>query len=46
MNPETFIEKYEAALATQDWQQVAPLVHPDVCVTFSSGSVHVGKTAV
>jgi ketosteroid isomerase-like protein len=46
MNPETFIEKYEAALATQDWQQVAPLVHPNVCVTFSSGSVHIGKDAV
>ena len=46
MNPETFIEKYEAALATQDWQQVAPLVHPEACVTFSSGSVHIGKTAV
>ena len=46
MNPETFIEKYAAALATQDWQQVNPLVHPDACVTFSSGAVHVGKTAV
>lgn len=46
MNPETFIEKYAAALAAQDWQQVAPLVHPDACVTFSSGAVHVGKTAV
>jgi hypothetical protein len=22
MTPETFIKKYEAALATQDWQQV------------------------
>ena len=46
MNPEKFVEKYEAALATQDWQQVAPLVHPEACVTFSSGSVHIGKTAV
>ena len=46
MNPETFIEKYEAALATQDWQQVAPLIHPEACVTFSSGTVHVGKMAV
>ena len=46
MTPETFIKKYEAALATQDWQQVAPLVHPDVCVTFSSGSMHIGKAAV
>ncbi len=46
MNPEAFIKQYEAALAAQDWQQVAPLVHPDACVTFSSGAVHVGKTAV
>ena len=46
MQPEDFVKKYETALATQDWQQVDPLVHPDACVTFSSGSVHVGKTAV
>ncbi|MAT96527.1 MAG: DUF4440 domain-containing protein [Anaerolineaceae bacterium] len=46
MNPEIFIEKYEAALATQDWQQVDPLIHPQACVTFSSGRVHIGKTAV
>jgi ketosteroid isomerase-like protein len=45
-NPESFIKKYEAALASQDWQQVDPLVHPDACVTFTSGAVHVGKTAV
>jgi len=46
MTPDNFIEKYEAALATQDWQQVAPLVHPEACVTFSSGIVHIGKEAV
>ena len=46
MTPETFIKQYEAALAAQDWQQVEPLVHPEACVTFSSGAVHVGKTAV
>lgn len=46
MTPESFIKKYGAALATQDWQQVDPLVYPDACVTFSSGAVHVGKTAV
>jgi predicted ester cyclase len=46
MNPENFVEKYEATLATQDWQQVAPLVHSKACVTFSSGSVHIGKEAV
>ncbi len=46
MTPETFIKAYEAALASQDWPQVDPLVHPDACVTFSSGAVHMGKTAV
>ena len=46
MNPEDFIKLYAAALATQDWQQVDPLVHPNACVTFSSGSVHKGKAAI
>ena len=46
MNPESFLAKYEAALATQDWQQVDPLIHPDACVTFSSGTAHMGKQAV
>ena len=36
----------ERALATQDWSAVAPLVHPQACVTFSSGAVHEGKDAV
>lgn len=44
--PEDFVEEYERALATQDWSAVAPLVHRDACVTFSSGAVHVGKDAV
>ena len=46
MNPEEFIQKYEHALATQDWGQVAPLVHGDACVTFSNGAVHRGKPEV
>lgn len=46
MNLENFVEKYEAALATQDWHKVAPLIHSEACVTFSSGSVHIGKEAV
>ena len=29
MNSEDFIQAYEQALATQDWDQVAPLVHSD-----------------
>lgn len=39
------MKKYEAALATQDWAQVDPLMHPDVSVTFSSGTYR-GKAAV
>ena len=46
MQPDEFIPAYEQALATQDWTRVQPLMHPDVCVTFSSGSVHIGREAV
>ncbi len=46
MNPEEFVTAYEAALGTQDWPHVAPLIHEDACVTFSSGSVHKGKSAI
>ena len=45
-NPEDFISLYEQALATQEWATVDPLVHEDACVTFSSGTVHLGKPAV
>ena len=38
MTPEDFMQAYETALATQDWNEVAPLMHEDVCVTFSSGT--------
>ena len=41
-----FVRRYEMALATQDWSEVAPLLHDDVCVTFSDGSVHRGKRGV
>jgi ketosteroid isomerase-like protein len=43
---EDFIRAYEAALATQRWGAVEPLLRPDACVTFSSGAVHKGKAAV
>lgn len=43
---EQFVKDYERALATQDWAVVEPLVHHDACVTFSNGTVHVGKQAV
>ncbi|MBU1050154.1 nuclear transport factor 2 family protein [Candidatus Bipolaricaulota bacterium] len=46
MTPEDFIRAYEYALGTQDWSVVEPLIHPDACVTFSTGSVHKGKPAV
>ena len=46
MTPDAFITAYESALATQDWRAVAPLVHSDVFVTFSNGTVHEGIAAV
>jgi ketosteroid isomerase-like protein len=42
MTPQEFVRAYEAALATQDWSQIEPLMHPDVCVTFSTGARHRG----
>lgn len=46
MTPDEFLRRYERALASQEWAQVAPLVHDDANVTFSDGSVHRGKEAV
>ncbi len=46
MQPNEFVLEYERALATQDWSAVEPLMHEDVCVTFSSGTVHRGLTEV
>lgn len=46
MTPEEALRAYEAALGTQDWAQVEPLVHPDVTVTFSDGACHRGREAV
>ncbi len=46
MTPEDFIRAYEEALASQQWALVEPLVHENACVTFSNGTVHIGKTAV
>ena len=44
--PENFVQRYEQALATQDWTVVDPLVEDDACVTFSTGAVHIGKPAI
>ena len=46
MTPDEFIGLYERALASQQWGRVDPLVHPDICVTFSNGAVNKGKSAV
>ncbi len=46
MTASDFITAYSAALASQDWHQVAPLIHPDAVVTFSTGAVHIGADAI
>jgi ketosteroid isomerase-like protein len=46
MTPDDFIRRYEAGLASQQWHSVDPLLHDEVCVTFSTGAVHKGKAAV
>ena len=38
MTPQGLLQAYEQALASQDWKNVDPLMHEDVCVTFSSGT--------
>jgi ketosteroid isomerase-like protein len=46
MTPDDFVRRYEQALGSQQWDQVAPLIHENACVTFSTGQVHKGKPAV
>lgn len=46
MQATDFITVYAAALASQDWLKVAPLIHEEACVTFSTGSVHKGIAAI
>lgn len=43
MKPEAFIKNYEKALVTQNWQNVAPLIHENANVIFSNGAIHIGK---
>ena len=38
MTPQDLLQAYEQALASQEWKHVEPLMHEDVCVTFSSGT--------
>ena len=46
MQVQEFVQRYEAALGTQEWRAVSPLIHEDASVVFSSGAVHKGKDAV
>jgi len=46
MSPDDFVDRYAAALATQDWSQVAPLIAENASVVFSNGSLHRGKEAI
>jgi len=46
MSPEAFVKAYEAALGTQDWGAVAPLIHDEAVVVFSNGALHDGKVAI
>jgi len=46
MTAKNWIDEYEAALATQNWEMVAPLIHLDATVTFSNGTTHRGISAV
>jgi len=46
MTPDELLRAYETALATQDWEQVEPLMHADVCVTFSNGKRFRGRDEV
>ena len=40
------LDAYQAALATQDWAEVEPLMDARVCVTFSDGRHFRGREAV
>ncbi len=44
-NPQEFILAYEKALATQAWENVAPLIHEQCVTTFSEGT-YIGKAEV
>ena len=46
MKPEDFIRHYESALATQRWKVVSPLMHDQIVVIFSNGTIYKGKKEV
>lgn len=45
MTAQDCLHAYEEALASQQWNNIAPLLHDDISVTFSTGT-YVGKGAV
>jgi ketosteroid isomerase-like protein len=45
MDHKTLILAYKDALATQRWDEVAPLIHEDACFIFSEGT-YLGKAAI
>lgn len=46
MKPEEFVTQYKAALGSQNWENVDPLISKKAVVTFSNGSVHSGKEKI
>ena len=46
MTSENFVAAYGKAIASQDWDNVTPLMHANCSVTFSDGSLHQGKKEV
>ena len=45
MTPQDLIQQYEKAIVSQAWKNVEPLMHDDICVTFSTGTFK-GKSDV
>jgi ketosteroid isomerase-like protein len=45
INPQELLSAYEQALTTQQWENVAPLIHERCVATFSEGT-YVGKAEV
>ena len=46
MKLDEFISAYESALGTQDWNRIEKLISENASVTFSDGSVHLGKAKI
>lgn len=45
MDHKALLLAYKAALATQRWDEVSPLIHEDACFIFSEGT-YFGKAAI